>query len=60
MFPVEHKDWSELMSELHGSLSKAEEQLRLIHMNPYFKSEAARHLIVAKSIVSQLERWCHE
>jgi len=57
---VHGADWSELMSELHGSLGRAEEELRLIHMDPKHKHEALGHLIVARSIVSQLERWCHE
>lgn len=53
-------DWSELMSDLHKVLKKAESELRLVHMDPNHKSRSLDHFIVVKSLVSQLERWCHE
>jgi hypothetical protein len=53
-------DWSELMSDLHKCLRRAEAELRLIHMSPKRGSAAAGHLMVARVTVSQLQRWCHE
>ena len=53
-------DWSELMSDLHKCLRRAEEKFRLIHMSPEHMHEAAGNLMVARVIVSQLQRWCHE
>jgi len=52
--------WSELMSDLHKVLGRAEGELRLIHMSPKHGAEAAGHLMVARVVVSQLQRWCHE
>lgn len=53
-------DWSELMSDLHKCLRRAEDELRLIHMSPERASGAAGHLMVARVTVSQLQRWCHD
>ena len=53
-------DWSELMSDLHRSLTRAENELRLIHMGPEHKHLAVGHLMLSGVIVSQLQRWCHE
>lgn len=53
-------DWSELMSDLHKVLARAERQLRLIHMGDKYKHEAVGHLTVARAVLSQLERWCQD
>lgn len=53
-------DWSELMSDLHKCLARAEGEFRLIHMSPKHGAEAAGHLMVARVVVSQLQRWCHD
>lgn len=42
--------WSELMGDLHRCLARAEASPR----------EAVGHLMVARVVVSQLQRWCHE
>ncbi len=54
-----HKpDWSSLMSDLHRSLTRAEESLRLIHMNPEHRHFAKGHLMVARATLKLLEDWC--
>ena len=52
-------DWSSIMTDLHKSLTRAEENLRLIGVNDKFRSQALCHLFVAKHTLFQLERWCH-
>ena len=53
-------DWSSLMTDLQKSLTRAENELRLIHMDPKHKHLAVGHLIVVRAILTDLERWCHE
>ncbi len=51
-------DWSSLMTELERSLTRAEDELRLIHMDPKHRHLAKGHLTVARHTLKQLEDWC--
>ena len=53
-------DWSSLMTDLQVSLTRAENELRLIHMDKGHKHRAVGYLITSRHILLQLERWCHE
>lgn len=53
-------DWSSLMTDLHKSLTRAENELRLIHMNPRHKHLAKGYLTTSRVILKQLEDWCDE
>jgi hypothetical protein len=53
-------DWSSLMTDLQVSLTRAENELRLIHMDRGHKHKAVGYLITSRHILLQRERWCHE
>lgn len=44
--------WAELMDDLQRCLARAESSKGT--------PESAGHLLVARVVVSQLQRWCHE
>jgi hypothetical protein len=54
---TEVTDWSSLMTDLHKSLTRAEDELRLIHMDVRHRHLAKGHLMVSKVILKQLEDW---
>ena len=57
---LEFTDWSSLMSDLQRSLTRVEESLRLLHMDPLYIHKARGNLIVSRAILKQLEDWCED
>lgn len=53
-------DWSSTMTEVHVSLKRAENYLRLIHMNEKNKETATAHLLKARALMLDLIDWCDE
>ncbi len=52
-------DWSSLMTDVHNCLERAEEHLRLLHVNSSkYRLLAKGHLTVARHTLKQLEDWC--
>jgi hypothetical protein len=51
-------DWSHYFSEAHKALANAEEELRLIHMDPGHLDDAHKEILRAIRILSQAASWC--
>jgi hypothetical protein len=58
---VPKQDWSSLMTQLLGSLTKAEDELRLLHtdygLSQKHRYSAKAHLQMARGSLKQLEDW---
>ena len=52
-------DWSTLMTELLRYLGKAEEDLRLQHVDIEYVRQARSKLVSARRTVILLEEWCN-
>jgi hypothetical protein len=46
------------MTKVHGALTKAEDELRLIHMSPDYTMKARAHIWKAQAYLLQLDEWC--
>jgi hypothetical protein len=58
---TQRTDWSTLMTDLHKSLTKAENELRLLHtdygIEQKHRHSAKAHLQMARGSLKQLEDW---
>lgn len=51
-------DWSTLMTQTLESLNGAEEELRMLHMNPLRATQARTYIWRAQGLLLQLDEWC--